>query len=1294
MALGSRWRLTAKGGSMRASRPRALRAVSTVMLGVIAFTRSDAPAAPIAAQPRAVQSPRQTSRKQRPRPKTIQADRGLSTSDPQANGKEWQHREVPVDPPAPAETLRQRVTQAVAPIVRDGFVSVQVNVDELGNNIVGDAANEPSIAIDPTDPNRIAIGWRQFDTVANSFRQAGVAYSQDAGQSWTFPDVLDRGQFRSDPVLGSDAEGIFYYSSLSSLASIEVFRSFDGGVTWGQPVPAFGGDKQWIAVDQTLGIGRGHLYQIWNVQFTCCPPGDFTRSIDSGVSFEAPAALPAPRMKWGTMDVGPDGTLFLAGSELNTDNGQLFTRSLSAQDAFSPPTFEPVMPIDLGGTTSFGRGPNPAGLTGQVWIATDHSTGPSRGNIYVLGSVNVPGLDPLDVTLIRSTDGGATWSAPVRINDDPTNNGAWQWFGTLSVAPNGRIDAAWNDTRNDPANLLSEVFHAFSLDGGRTWSDNVPISPPFDSRDGWPQQNKLGDYYHMLSDTGGANLAYAATFNAEQDVYFVRIPADCNGNGLPDDVDAVNDPAGDCNWNLIPDECERDCDGNQVADACDILAGRLEDTDQDGIPDICDGAIMSLRPVSADGPHVIDGNEIRVQAGLVVTLEVHLGNWDGDGDGSPRLQAWQVVLDQSGFSSGSQGVLAGFKPPCTVDTECVAALGGACSLTGVTCSARSDCPFGDLESCVGSICGSDGSCESTFVLSARSDYVFADVGNLVSLSAIDYRVGGVVTGAAVADPGELRYAASFVLAVPLNARGVFSLGLRPPPLAVLVDELNVFIEDLSLLPARIVVTQPICGSVNDCSGHGACIGPDLCLCDEGWSGSDCGTVSCAALQDCSGHGVCASPNECVCDPGWAAADCSFAVAGKIALVPTDATGPHFFLDNEIVVEAGATVSLEVRLSDWDRDGNLSPRLSAWRVQLDASGYTSAASGELVLFTASCATDADCSGTVGGGSECGSGGRCTAAFIDRARPDYVFAGLADVASVDQSTSDFIYEASVALDAPVDPGISTYAGTLTLQVSSDARGSFTLGFQRDLANAPLLDESGTALVPLDFVDARITIVRPDLFTPKNRFISVGADQPGHPGAISVSMTSLSGSFGDFNGTSMWFGPPTRLSEATNLGIGTPPEPGDQFIWVSRLQCDSFSTDWSQFGGPIHGYHEFVVPGSVYSVEFVADPPGTAPAGLPPSGPFDVSTAMWADVTGGFDDGLQLWTGADGVVGIVDVVAILDAFSGLPTAPVKARWDLEAVGTGLIEGRINITEAVLVLDAFAGRPYPFAPTSAPCP
>ena len=42
------------------------------------------------------------------------------------------------------------------------YTSYQVNVDANGDNVVGDAANEPSICVDPTNGNRMSIGWRQF----------------------------------------------------------------------------------------------------------------------------------------------------------------------------------------------------------------------------------------------------------------------------------------------------------------------------------------------------------------------------------------------------------------------------------------------------------------------------------------------------------------------------------------------------------------------------------------------------------------------------------------------------------------------------------------------------------------------------------------------------------------------------------------------------------------------------------------------------------------------------------------------------------------------------------------------------------------------------------------------------------------------------------------------------------------------------------------------------------------------------------------------------------------------------
>jgi hypothetical protein len=142
----------------------------------------------------------------------------------------------------------------------------------------------------------------------------------------------------------------------------------------------------------------------------------------------------------------------------------------------------------------------------------------------------------------RSTDGGHDWDWPVRVNDDPTNS-AYQWFGTMSVAPDGRIDVVWLDTRENPGDVQSALYYSYSLDQGTTWSTNVKLSESFDPHIGWPQQDKMGDYFDMYSDESGAHLAWAATFNGEQDVYYSVIKPDFtavaeNGSPAPQRISA------------------------------------------------------------------------------------------------------------------------------------------------------------------------------------------------------------------------------------------------------------------------------------------------------------------------------------------------------------------------------------------------------------------------------------------------------------------------------------------------------------------------------------------------------------------------------------------------------------------------------------------------------------------------------------------------------------------------------------------------------------------------------------
>jgi hypothetical protein len=481
-----------------------------------------------------------------------------------------------VSPPLPPERLR-----------RNGFQSVQVNVDEWGNNILGDAANEPSLAADPADPSRMVIGWRQFNSVMSDFRQAGWAYSHTGGTTWTFPGVLQEDLFRSDPSLDSDGYGNFYYYSLTDDYSCQVFKSTDGGVSWSGPFSAYGGDKNWMAVDRTGGIGDGNVYCTWQRYFSCCGNRTFTRSTDGGMSFIYPRAMPSSP-SFGTIAVAPNGDVYVAGVQAQVLNTFVVAKSTNAKNPAAMPSFTTTV-VNMGGSMVMNSAVNPSGLAGQAWVAVDHSSGPTHGYVYVLCAVKPPGSDPLDIMFTRSTDGGSSWSTPLRVNDDPPDSGAYQWFGTLSVAPHGRIDVVWNDTRNTADAHWSELYYSYSTDGGASFSPNVALTPAFDSHVGFPQQAKIGDYYHMVSDELGVSLAYAATFNGEEDVYFLRIGDwDCNGNGLPDSEDIAAGTSNDCNGNGVPDECERDCNHNGQPDDCDVAQGISPDCNENGRPDECE----------------------------------------------------------------------------------------------------------------------------------------------------------------------------------------------------------------------------------------------------------------------------------------------------------------------------------------------------------------------------------------------------------------------------------------------------------------------------------------------------------------------------------------------------------------------------------------------------------------------------------------------------------------------------------------------------------------------------------
>jgi hypothetical protein len=153
---------------------------------------------------------------------------------------------------------------------------------------------------------------------------------------------------------------------------------------------------------------------------------------------------------------------------------------------------------------------------------------PKTGQLYVAWSDKATG-DP-DILLSTSTDSGATWSAPKRVNDDPARTGALQFQPAIAVAPNGVVSVSFFDTRVDPAHKLIDVFLAQSVDHGSSFRPNVRVTPvSWDPAIGAPVDGGgnefIGDYQGLAADNRYAHPFWNDTRDGAQQIYTAAVPS-------------------------------------------------------------------------------------------------------------------------------------------------------------------------------------------------------------------------------------------------------------------------------------------------------------------------------------------------------------------------------------------------------------------------------------------------------------------------------------------------------------------------------------------------------------------------------------------------------------------------------------------------------------------------------------------------------------------------------------------------------------------------------------------------
>jgi hypothetical protein len=163
---------------------------------------------------------------------------------------------------------------------------------------------------------------------------------------------------------------------------------------------------------------------------------------------------------------------------------------------------------------------------------------PISGIIYVTYDNDAAGVDKADVFFKQSTDCGATWSAPVRVNDDATTTDQWQ--PTIVVSPAGdRLGIFYYSRQEDPANnnLFKYYGRTATISGGTvTFVPSAPVSdtaslPEF-GRDAVVNSVYMGDHQQAFETPGFFHIAWADNRDdlpggaprKDPNVYYDKIP--------------------------------------------------------------------------------------------------------------------------------------------------------------------------------------------------------------------------------------------------------------------------------------------------------------------------------------------------------------------------------------------------------------------------------------------------------------------------------------------------------------------------------------------------------------------------------------------------------------------------------------------------------------------------------------------------------------------------------------------------------------------------------------------------
>ncbi|MDQ6703970.1 MAG: glycoside hydrolase [Pseudomonadota bacterium] len=336
----------------------------------------------------------------------------------------------------------------------------------------------------------LVAAFNDSDSYEGSNHLIGYAWSNTNGISWKEPGRLPDSTAGdgSDPVLAHHkATNSVYLATLgfTTNQNIQVFKSTDGGHTFGAPVnatPGFGSgnfqDKPWLTADNFAGTGNGNIYLCWT-RVGATEDIFLSRSTDGGTTFgPSGGTLISPGGQGCFVAVSPNhqvNVFYYRGTGpggQGGDNKIFVRRSLDLGVTFQPE----VQVADLNTMSVNGGLELNGGLRSNSFPHAAVNPIVARPFIYVAYN----DIDPTnpsnkaDTFFVKSTDGGTTWSAPARINDDEPGD---QFFPTLAITGSGnRIMFGYYSRSQDSSNFF---YHRRARVGRLGAAGNITFSPSF-----------------------------------------------------------------------------------------------------------------------------------------------------------------------------------------------------------------------------------------------------------------------------------------------------------------------------------------------------------------------------------------------------------------------------------------------------------------------------------------------------------------------------------------------------------------------------------------------------------------------------------------------------------------------------------------------------------------------------------------------------------------------------------------------------------------------------------------------